>query len=159
MNLQATTFRLLTSAAVLSFALTGAVLAQETPAPAPAAAPAQASSASLSLELNAAQPSEKGCRFTFVVLNDLGTELTKAAFEIALFDEIGVVDRLTVLDFKELPAGKTKVTRFDLSGTDCSKISRVLVNGSTGCEGQRIDPLACMRSLKTGSKAGIPFGV
>jgi hypothetical protein len=79
-------------------------------------APAWAQSApALSLELNAAQPSEKGCRLTFVVNNALGADLSKAAFEIALFNAAGVVDRLTVLDFKDLPAGKTKVTRFDLA--------------------------------------------
>lgn len=99
---------------------------------------------SLSLELNGAQPSDKGCRLTFV---------------IALFNEAGVVDRMTVLDFKELSAGKTKVTRFDLSGTTCSKISRVLVNSATECVGQGVEPAACMRDLKTSSKAGITFGV
>jgi hypothetical protein len=79
------------------------------PAPAQQNAPTPA----LTLELNGAQTSDKGCRLTFVVNNSLGAELTKAAFEIALFNASGVVDRLTVLDFKELPAGKTKVTRFD----------------------------------------------
>ena len=60
------------------------------------------------LELNAAQPSEKGCRLTFVVTNNLGGELSKAAFEIAMFNEAGVVDRLTVLDFKDLPAARPR---------------------------------------------------
>jgi len=94
-----------------------------------------------------------------VVTNNLSADLTKAAFEIALFNEAGVVDRMTVLDFKELSAGKTKVTRFDLSGTTCSKISRVLVNSATECVGQGVEPAACMRDLKTSSKAGITFGV
>ena len=85
----------------------------------------------LVLELNAAQPSEKGCRLTFVVTNNLGGELSKAAFEMAMFNEAGVVDRLTVLDFKDLPAGKTKVARFDLGGADCGKISRLLINTAT----------------------------
>ena len=119
----------------------------------------QADAASLSLELNGAQPSDKGCRLTFVVTNTLGAGLTKAAFEIALFNTAGVVDRITVLDFKDLLAGKTKVTRFDLSGTDCGKISRVLVNSATECVGQGVEPTACMRDLKTTSKAGITFGV
>lgn len=119
----------------------------------------QAEAASLSLELNGAQPSDKGCRLTFVVTNTLGAGLTKAAFEIALFNTAGVVDRITVLDFKDLPAGKTKVTRFDLSGTDCGKISRVLVNSATECVGQGVEPTACMRDLKTTSKAGITFVV
>ena len=115
-------------------------------------------SAALNLELNGAQPSEKGCRLTFVATNDLGAELTGAAFEIALFNEAGVVDRLTVLDFKDMPAGKTKVTRFDLPGTDCARLSRILINGVTACTGPGLEPSACLRGLKTGTKTAIAFG-
>ncbi|MGB3897993.1 MAG: hypothetical protein WA973_05495 [Mesorhizobium sp.] len=140
------TATLLLSAAVAT-ALTGNAVAQE-------AKPASA----LTLELNGAQPSDKGCRFTFVVTNDLGASLTKAAFEIALFNDAGVVDRLTVLDFKDLPAGKTKVARFDLSALDCSKVSRVLVNSATECVGDGIAPTACLGQLKTAAKAPISFG-
>lgn len=113
----------------------------------------------LALELNGAQPSDKGCRLTFVVTNNLGAELTKAAFEIALFNDAGVVDRLTVLDFNELPEGKTKVARFDLAGTDCAKISRVLVNHATECVGVGIDPKTCLGRLKPETKSAIVFGM
>ena len=119
----------------------------------------QAETGSLKLELNGAQSSEKGCRLTFVVSNELGAELSKAAFEIALFNEAGVVDRLTVLDFNELPVGKTKVVRFDLAGTDCAKISRVLINNATECTGPGIDPKACLRQLKPETKSAIVFGL
>ena len=139
--------RLLTSVLAMPLVV-GPAWAQES-APVPA----------LTLELNGAQPSEKGCRLTFVVNNALGADLSKAAFEIALFNEAGVVDRLTVLDFKDLPAGKTKVTRFDLAGTDCAKISRVLVNRATDCAGEGIDPAACMRQLVPSTKSQITFGV
>ena len=125
----------------------------------PARAQEAAKDAALILELNGAQPSDKGCRLTFVVTNNLGAELTKAAFEIALFNDAGVVDRLTVLDFNELPAGKTKVARFDLPGTDCTKISRVLVNHATECTGVGIDPKACLSGLKPETKSTIVFGV
>ena len=120
---------------------------------------AQENTPALLLELNAAQPSEKGCRLTFVVTNNLGGDLSKAAFEIALFNDAGVVDRLTVLDFKELPAGKTKVTRFDLSGADCAKVSRVLVNAATECEGSGIAAGACLAALKPSTKTKIAFGL
>jgi hypothetical protein len=123
-----------------------------------AKAPAPASPA-LVLELNGAQPSDKGCRLTFVVTNNLGAELAKAAFEIALFNDVGVVDRLTVLDFNELPAGKTKVARFDLAGADCTKISRVLVNHATECSGGGVDPKACLNQLRPETKSAIAFGV
>jgi hypothetical protein len=146
MTLAATFFRFLTIAVVMS----------AVPALAQTAAPA---APALTLELNGAQTSDKGCRLTFVVNNDLGAELTKAAFEIALFNASGVVDRLTVLDFKELPAGKTKVTRFDLTGVDCAGISRILVNHATECAGEGVEPSACLRKLKTTAKAGIAFGM
>jgi hypothetical protein len=142
-----TSLRLLTSTLAMSLAMVPAWSQQSAPVPA------------LSLELNGAQPSDKGCRLTFVVNNNLGADLSKAAFEIALFNEAGVVDRLTVLDFKELPAGKTKVTRFDLAGTECSKVSRVLLNSATECAGTGIEPNACMRKLKTDTKTSIVFGV
>ncbi len=138
--------RLLTSTLAISL---GSVPAWAQSAPAP----------QLSLELNAAQPSDKGCRLTFVVNNALGADLSKAAFEIALFNEAGIVDRLSVLDFKDLPAGKTKVTRFDLAGTNCTKLSRVLINSATECAGTGVEPGACMRGLKTETKTGIAFGV
>ncbi|SDA43736.1 hypothetical protein [Mesorhizobium qingshengii] len=139
--------RLLTSTLAMSLAMVPARARQ------PALVPA------LALELNGAQPSEKGCRLTFVVNNNLGADLFKAAFEIALFNEAGGVDRLTVLDFKDLPVGKTKVTRFDLAGTDCAKVSRVLINSATECAGTGVEPNACMRKLKTDTRTGIAFGV
>ncbi|TGQ78928.1 hypothetical protein EN850_18565 [Mesorhizobium sp. M8A.F.Ca.ET.207.01.1.1] len=140
-----TSLRLLTSALAMSLAMVPAWAEQSAPV--------------LTLELNAAQPSDKGCRLTFLVSNNLGADLIKAAFEIALFNEAGIVDRLTVLDFKDLPAGKAKVTRFDLAGTDCTKVSRVLINSATECAGTGVEPAACMRKLKTDTRTGIAFGV
>jgi hypothetical protein len=119
---------------------------------------AEAGQPALRLELNAVEPSKAGCRLTFVVTNDLGRSLDKAAFEMALFNDAGVVDRLTVLDFKDLPAGKTKVTRFDLPGVDCGKIGRVLVNSATACSGEGVDAKACIRDLKTTTRAKVGFG-
>ena len=138
----------LTSAIGLSLVGGGPAFAQDaTPGP------------SLQLELNAAQPSDKGCRLTFVVTNGLGANLARAAFELALFNDAGVVDRLTVLDFRDMPAGKTKVSRFDLAGADCARLTRVLVNDATECVGDGIEPAACMRALKTSTKSPIAFGV
>ncbi|MCX8279920.1 hypothetical protein OSJ77_06950 [Phyllobacterium sp. 0TCS1.6C] len=139
----------MTAAMAMSLlAATGSASGQEISSPAPA----------LTLELNALQPSEKGCRLTFVVTNKLGGTLDKAAFEVALFNEAQVVDRITLLDFKDLPDGKTKVRRFDLGEVDCAKVSRVLINDSTECSGQGIDPKACIRQLQPASKSGIQFG-
>ena len=112
----------------------------------------------LSLELNALEPGDQGCRITFVVTNGLEGELSKSAFEIALFDADGRIGRLAILDFGQLPEGKTKVRRFDLNGTQCDSIGRVLVNDATECSGPGIGPSSCIDRLETRSKAGVAFG-
>jgi hypothetical protein len=146
-HLASTLRRLLASTMVASLAA-GPVAAQ-------AAAPAPV----LRLELNAAQPSQKGCRLTFVVENRLAADIERMGFELALFDDKGVVERLTVLEFKDMPAGKTKVSRFDLSSVDCGKIGRILINHASDCVGAGVGPSDCMQRLETVSRApGIAFG-
>lgn len=118
---------------------------------------AQAAGGSLGLELNAAQPTDKGCRLVFVVKNDVGKAISRAGVEFALFNAAGVVDRLTVLEFKDLAAGKTKVSRFELSGVKCTDLSRLLVNGVTACEGEGVDVAACQAGLKLSNKSNLAF--
>src|SRR5690606_29075685 len=74
---------------------------------------------SLSIELNGLAPAEGACRLTFVAANRLGEDITRAAYEVALFGADGLVKRLTVLDFKELPDRETKVRQFDLPDVEC----------------------------------------
>jgi hypothetical protein len=136
----------LAAAALATGLVANAALAED-------AAPARA----LLLELNAVEPSEKGCRLTFVVNNQLGADLATAAFELALFDLNGVVGRLAVLEFRDLPEGKTKVSRFDLAAVDCGNLSRILVNDATQCTGQGVGAADCLRAMKTSSKATIAF--
>ena len=114
---------------------------------------------SLLVELNALQPSERGCRFTFVVTNGLGGELASAAFELVLFNKAGMVSRITIVDFKDLPEGKTKVRQFDFANVDCADLGRVLVNDATECAGTGIEPKACIRYLKTETRTEAIFGV
>jgi hypothetical protein len=117
-----------------------------------------AASAKLAMELNALQPTANGCRFTFMVKNDLGGELSSAAFELVLFDKAGMVSRMTIVDFKDLPNGKTKVRQFDFSGVDCAQLGRVLINDATDCKGEGIDPRACIRALAPESRTAVTFG-
>ncbi len=110
---------------------------------------------SLSLELNGAEATERGCRLTFVAANRLGEDIDRAAYEVALFGTDGLVKRLTVLDFKDLPDGQTKVRQFDLPDIDCEGLGRVLINGATACEGGEN---ACMDALKTETRGSVAFG-
>ncbi len=125
-----------------------------------AAGPADAQEAdarSLSIELNALQPSEGGCRLSFVATNGLGADISGVSFETVLFDKAGLVERMSVLDFREIPAGKTRVRQFDLVGVDCTNISRVLINDARSCEGSGLAPGDCSRRLRTTGKADVPF--
>lgn len=118
-------------------------------------AKAQDASGNLTVELNELAPSDKGCKLTFVAGNGLAQELTKVSFEFVLFDEKGLVERMAVLDFRDLPAGKTKVRQFDLPGTKCESVKSLLINDAPVCTGEGVAKDACMKILKTGSKSSV----
>ncbi|WP_082546657.1 hypothetical protein [Rhizobium sp. Root483D2] len=121
----------------------------------PALAQDAAATGTLSIEINDLTPSEKGCKLTFVAANALPQSLSKASFEFVLFDEKGLVERMAVLDFRDLPAGKTKVRQFDLPGTKCEAVKSLLINDAPVCAGEGVAKDACMKALKTGSKSPV----
>lgn len=120
------------------------------------ASPALAGDASLSIELNGLQATDNGCLFTFVASNKSAMNLSKVGYEVAIFNDKGLVERLTVFDFRDLPAGKTKVRQFDLSGANCSNLSRLLINDVSACEGQSQGKTLCAE-VTTGSKSEVAF--
>lgn len=131
------------SAAIVVLGVAGGVAAQD------------AQSVGLSIELNEIAPSEKGCKLTFVADNGFEQSLSKVSFEFVLFDQKGLVERMAVLDFRDLPAGRTKVRQFDLPGTNCEAVKSLLINDAPACVGEGIDKGACMTGLKTGSKSAV----
>lgn len=114
---------------------------------------------SLVLELNALQPTEAGCRITFLATNRLAAAIDKATFEVALFGTGGGIDRLVSLDFKTLAKGKTKVLQFELSDLQCDAVSRVLINDVTACEGTGLEGSSCFANLSTSTRVKAEFGV
>lgn len=119
---------------------------------------AQDSEAALKVELNGLEQVDKACRMTFVVENALAATITKAVFEVALFDAKGLVERLMVLDFRDLPKGRTRVRQFDAADTSCGGVSRILVNDATECAGEGLDPEACIAALRTSTTTPTKFG-
>lgn len=109
----------------------------------------------LTVELNVLEPSQKGCKLTFVAGNALPQPISKVSFEFVLFDAKGLVERMAVLDFRDLPAGKTKVRQFDLPGTQCDAVQSMLINDAPVCEGEGLDKAACMQSLQPSSKSTV----
>ena len=124
----------------------------------PTAALAEEPVASLSLELNNLTDSATGCLATFMAKNAMQQKLDEVAFEVVLFDTDGRVDRLLVLDFSPLIEGKTRVRQFELPGTQCNGISRVLVNDAAACSGAGVDPHSCIEQLETAARVAVEFG-
>ena len=123
-----------------------------------AAAQDQPSPAGLSLELNRLEQNGQACRATLIAKNGFKESLEETAFELVMFDKAGLINLMTVIDFGGLPAGKTLVRRFDLPQTDCTEITRILVNSVSRCNGKGIDSARCQTSFTTDNRAGIEFG-
>ena len=119
-----------------------------------AAAPASAAHR-LTVELNALAPSQKGCMMTFVAENDMATPINKISFELAFFNEKNAVDRVSVLDFRDLPLSKKRVRQFDMPGVKCETVSRIIINDTPVCDGPAAGE--CKAALTTRSQTSVPF--
>ena len=117
------------------------------------AAAQDAAAKGLEIELNALAASQKGCLFTFVAANGFAKDLSKASFEFVIFNDKGTVERLALLDFRDLPAGKSKVRQFDVPGIKCEAVKNLLINDAPACEGEGLAKGACMDGIVTRSKA------
>ncbi|MDL2405376.1 hypothetical protein PY650_06830 [Rhizobium calliandrae] len=109
----------------------------------------------LTVELNALVPSQKGLMMTFVAENDLATAIGKISFELAFFNDKNAVDRVTVLDFRDLPVGKKRVRQFDMPGVKCESVSRIIMNDTPVCDGPAAGK--CKAALTTRSQLSVPF--
>ena len=141
-----------------SFALTFGILSLSFPT----AISAQETAAQFTLELNAAAETEGGgCRLTYVASNRSDFALDRTAYEVAVFNAEGVVQRLLVLEFGALVSGKTKVLQFDLAGSPCASISRIVVNDVAACtlEATSEPSDVCLDGLSASSRTAIQFGI
>ncbi|MFT4159712.1 hypothetical protein [Shinella sp.] len=117
------------------------------------AAAQEAAPKGLDVELNALAASQKGCLFTFVAANGFQQNVSKVSFEFVIFNDKGTVERLALLDFRDLPAGKSKVRQFDVPGIKCEAVKNLLINDAPVCEGEGLDKARCMDGIVTRSKA------
>ncbi|MDY8109836.1 hypothetical protein U0C82_11870 [Fulvimarina sp. 2208YS6-2-32] len=138
----------------MALTLAGPVAAQETTSP-----PREPAKSVLSIELNRVVANEAGCRLGFVTQNRIGSDLSKTAFEIVLFNPEGLIERMLVLDFGAMPEGRTKVREFNLPNAPCDSIARILVNDVSACEGEGVAEGACASALSASSRTDVAFGL
>ena len=123
---------------------------------APTNATDKAEPGAISLELNRIAGVQSGCQLSFVARNNLEQSITRASFEFAFFGSDGLLQRLTALDFRDLPAGKTKIRQFLLPDMKCDTLGRIVVNDEAACEGAPKG--SCYGGLATSNRTNIQFG-
>ncbi|MBM9594402.1 hypothetical protein [Roseitranquillus sediminis] len=96
------------------------------------AATAEADSG-VAIELNALEQAGGACRLTFTVGSRMEQDLEQLVLETVVFDRAGKVAALTLFDFLEVPAGRTRVRQFDLPEMSCGELAGFLVNGAATC--------------------------
>jgi hypothetical protein len=118
-----------------------------------------AESGKIAVELNDLQPGDKGgCRAVFVLKNDVGKALDKMTLRVVTFDGKGKANLFLSLDVGALPAGKTRVLRFDLGEkTACADVGRMVLDDVTACDGGDMTPPACLAAIALSSRAPVPF--
>ena len=118
-----------------------------------------AESGKIAVELNDLQPGDQGsCRAVFVLKNEVGKALDKVTLRVVTFDGKGKASLFLSLDVGPLPAGKTRVLRFDLGEkATCADVGRLVLDDVTACEGGGMNPQACLAAIALSSRATVPF--
>ncbi|MEQ9259795.1 MAG: hypothetical protein RIG84_11920 [Roseovarius sp.] len=122
---------------------------------APALAQDQSSAPHVSVELNAAEPGEGSCKLSFLIVNSHAEPIEKAVYETVLFNGNGQVERLTLFDFGELPAGRPRVRQFTVNGLACENLSQILINGAHECTAPGLAPEACEQGLELATRTDV----
>jgi hypothetical protein len=132
-----------TLAALCLFGLAGAAGAQEV-------APA-----GITVELNGVAQIDSGCQLTFVAASTHPEGVESVVFETVLFDSAGAVDRLTLFDFGQIPAGVPRVRQFLVPELSCGTLDRLLINGVSACTVPGGDDAACAKGLTVKSRTEV----
>ncbi len=143
------------AATMLAAAFVTTAAAQDS---APATTPATGGKA-INLSLNSLDGNGDACRMTFVVRNEMAAEIEDLGVEIAIFRQGGALDRLMRISFGHMLEGKTRVFQFDVAGTPCDAVDRVLVNDVTRCTGGDLTELACIRAMDVSSATSVGFSL
>lgn len=109
----------------------------------------------LTLELNKVEPAGTGCRVFMVFGNKTSVAIGSFKPDLVFFDKTGVIADRVVVEGGPLPAGKTRVKLFDVTGLGCDTIQHILLNDIRACSGQA--PAACLAMSKTSSLGRIEF--
>ncbi|MDA7948938.1 MAG: hypothetical protein MPJ78_15860 [Hyphomicrobiaceae bacterium] len=109
------------------------------------------------IELNRLSPVKNACRMSLVFTNMMDVAVEALAIETVLFNKQDSVERFLVLKSRPLSPKKIRVQQFDVTGIDCERFGKLLLNDVKECKAATLDQKACVAGIRPSSKAGVPF--
>ncbi|MBS7813173.1 Tat pathway signal protein [Roseococcus pinisoli] len=111
------------------------------------------------VELNRLEARENACRVWMVLNNSGGEALDPLRLDLVIFGKDGVVARRLAVDAGPVPAGRTVVRLFDMTGQGCDGVGSMLLNDVLACGSQEADARnACVtRATLTSRVSGVTF--
>lgn len=119
------------------------------------AAAQEVAPAGIIVELNGVAQIDSGCQLTFVAASTHPEGVESVVFETVLFDSAGAVDRLTLFDFGQIPAGVPRVRQFLVPELSCAALDRLLINGVNACIVPGGEDAACAEGLTVKSRTEV----
>ncbi|MEQ9361400.1 MAG: Tat pathway signal sequence domain protein [Rhodospirillales bacterium] len=111
----------------------------------------------IGVELNKLEPAGDACRAYLLLSNGTAMAFTSLKLDLVTFDGDGIVQRRVAVEAAPIGAGKTSLKVFDISGTKCSGIGRMLLNGVMSCKGDKAQTADCLALVSVSSRAAQPF--
>jgi hypothetical protein len=119
--------------------------------------PAQGRAADVGIELNKLESVSDACRAYLVFENRTDTAFDPFKLDLVMFDGDGVIAKRVAVEAGPLPAGKTSVKLFDVTGLGCANIRRVLLNSVMACDTPANTTPDCTALAKPASRTEAAF--
>ncbi|MDH3280141.1 MAG: Tat pathway signal sequence domain protein [Gammaproteobacteria bacterium] len=111
----------------------------------------------LTVELNKLEEAENACRAYLVFENRSESAFSSLKLDLVMFGADGIITRRLAVEGGPLPAGKTSVKLFEISGLACSGISRILLNDVISCRDDSGEHDDCVERVTTSSRNEVSF--
>jgi hypothetical protein len=111
----------------------------------------------LSVQLNKLEDREGACRAYFVFENKTGAEFETLTLDLVIFDAAGAIAKRLAIEAAPLPAAKTRVKLFDIQGTICADVARLLLNGVLACKSASLAAKDCAGLVEPTSRTSVAF--
>lgn len=116
-----------------------------------------ASGKTLLIELNKLAPHGNACRVYMLFNNKTTNRFSNLTLDIVVFDKKGIINKELALDAAPLTPNRLSVKIFDIDGTGCDQIGKLLLNNVTSCKDQTGTRTNCLGQISLSARGSVPF--